>query len=196
MSSSSMVKTRCFSSVVYPESAPENWLEILEGFKVPAIVSPLHKDDVNADGEPKKPHYHVNIYFDGPRTKDYAVSLFEQIGGVGCETINSVRGATRYLIHMDNPEKAQYSRDDVKSFCGADFEALTALPTDEIKQVREMMVFITNNCITSFNRFADYCAENRDDWFRLLITSKSYFIKEYIKSLSWDIRGDFEKEVA
>lgn len=99
---------------------------------------------------------------------------------------------------MDNPEKAQYSKDDIKCFCGADFEALTILPTDEIKQVREMIAFIKSNGITSFNFFVDYCSENRDEWFRLLISSKSYFIKEYIKSLTWNLRGEYEydKEVS
>jgi hypothetical protein len=191
---SKTMKTRCFSTLVYPESAPENWFSILEELKVPAIVSPLHKDDVNPGGSPKKPHYHVNIYFDGPRSKEYAESLFAKIGGVGCETINSVRGATRYLLHMDNPEKAQYKREDIKELCGADFDAMTALPSDEIKGVREMMDFISNNCITSFNKFADYCAQNNNEWFKLLISSKSYFIKEYIKSLAWDLREQYEKE--
>lgn len=187
-------KYRCFSTIVYPESAPENWLSILEDMKVPAIVSPLHKDDINPGGTPKKPHYHVNLYFDGPRTQVYAESLFKQIGGVGCEIINSVRGATRYLLHMDNPDKAPYKREDIKQFCGADFESLTALPTDEIKVVRDMMDFIRCNCITSFNKFADYCADNNETWFRALISSKSYYIKEYVKSLAWELREAYEKE--
>lgn len=185
-------KYRSYSTIVYPESAPDNWLEILEQEKVPAIVSPLHKDDVNADGEPKKAHYHVNIYFDNARVPDGAKEIFDKIGGVGCEVINSVRGATRYLIHMDNPEKAQYDRQDVKCFCGADFDALVCLPSDDIKMVREMLIFIQNNLMTSFNQFVDYCAENNDEWFKLLITSKSFFIKEYIKSFAWDIKQQQE----
>ncbi len=40
--------------VVYPDSAPENWREMLRDIHVPGYVSPLHEDDYNADGEKKK----------------------------------------------------------------------------------------------------------------------------------------------
>ncbi|MDU2191324.1 MAG: Rep family protein, partial [Klebsiella pneumoniae] len=39
-------RTRNFTTIVYPESAPENWLEILQQLFVPALVSPLHDKDV------------------------------------------------------------------------------------------------------------------------------------------------------
>ena len=32
----------------YRESAPENYLEILEGFHIPFILSPWHDRDINA----------------------------------------------------------------------------------------------------------------------------------------------------
>ena len=35
-------RLRNFATVVYPESAPENWLDRLDGLHVPAFVSPLH----------------------------------------------------------------------------------------------------------------------------------------------------------
>ena len=40
--------------VVYPDSAPENWVEKLREMRVPGFISPLHDKDVNPDGEPKK----------------------------------------------------------------------------------------------------------------------------------------------
>ena len=41
----------------------------------------------------------------------------------------------------------------------------------------------------SFAQFADICAENYDDWYRALVMKCSYFIKEYIKSLTWEECG-------
>ena len=39
----------------YRESAPENYLEILEGFHIPFILSPWHDRDINRKtGELKK----------------------------------------------------------------------------------------------------------------------------------------------
>ena len=97
-------RTRNFGCVVYPESAPENWLEVLAENKVPALVSPLHDRDVDPQDQPKKPHFHVVIMFEGPKTIEQAKEIFDPIGGVGCEVIKSIRGYVRYLCHLDNPE--------------------------------------------------------------------------------------------
>ena len=44
-------RTRNFATVVYPDSAPDNWLSALEDTHVTSCVSPLHDQDVNPDGE-------------------------------------------------------------------------------------------------------------------------------------------------
>ena len=96
-------RKRNFATVVYPESAPENWQEILAGMFVPAFISPLHDKDINPTGEPKKPHYHVVVMNDGKKSIEQAQELFAAIGGVGCEVVQSIRGYARYLCHLDNP---------------------------------------------------------------------------------------------
>ncbi len=47
-------RTRNFTTIVYPESAPENWMEILGELFIPSLVSPLHDRDTNPTGECKK----------------------------------------------------------------------------------------------------------------------------------------------
>lgn len=179
-------RTRNFATVVYPESAPESWLETLDGLHVPAFVSPLHDKDVNPDGSPKKQHWHVLIMFASVKTREQAQAVIDAIGGVGCESVSTVRGYARYLVHADNPEKAQYDKSQVRAFSGADYDAITHLPTDDVKMVREMMEYIRVNHITSFAQFADVCAVEHEEWFRALVTKSTYFIKEYIKSLTWE----------
>lgn len=44
-------RTRNFATVVYLESAPENWERILEEHCVPAFISPLHDKDIDAEGK-------------------------------------------------------------------------------------------------------------------------------------------------
>ena len=184
----SVARTRNFATVIYPESAPDNWLEILEELHVPCLISPLHDKDVNPNGEQKKPHYHVLIMFESMKNYETQVRpIFDTIGGVGRENVNSARGYARYLIHKDNPEKYQYKAEDVKAIGGADYNAVISLPSDDIKAVREMIEYIRNNQITSFCNFVDFCAINNEEWFNLLCHSKSYFIKEYIKSLAWQL---------
>ncbi|MFS5771787.1 Rep family protein [Streptococcus agalactiae] len=52
--------------VVYPESLPENWKEIIS--TEPVAISPLHDKDVNADGTKKKPHYHIVFNYKGNKS--------------------------------------------------------------------------------------------------------------------------------
>lgn len=180
---------RNFATVLYPESAAENWVQILDETHIAALLSPLHDRDINPTGEPKKPHWHLLFLFDGVKTKEQVEAIIHKLGGVGCEVVANIRGYARYLIHADNPEKAQYSAADVRAFAGADFDSITHLPTDDIRMIQEMCAFIRVNQIRSFARFADICAESHPDWYRALVTRCSYFIKEYIKSSTWEDYG-------
>ena len=56
-------RSRLWVFVAYPESLPENWLDIIADWHVPCCISPLHDKDINADGEAKKPHYHIVLQF-------------------------------------------------------------------------------------------------------------------------------------
>ncbi|MDF9661329.1 Rep family protein, partial [Bacillus cereus] len=40
-------RTRNWTFIVYPESTPENWREIINDLHTPWIESPLHDKDVN-----------------------------------------------------------------------------------------------------------------------------------------------------
>ena len=65
-SNSGSGRTRNYATVVYPESAPSDWIDKLTECFVPAFISPLHDKDINPGGEPKKPHYHVIIMLPPP----------------------------------------------------------------------------------------------------------------------------------
>ena len=138
-------RTRNFACVVYPESAVENWPELLTEQFVPAFISPLHDEDINPTGEKKKPHYHVIIMFDSVKTTEQAKAIFEKIGGVGCEVVQSIRGYARYLCHLDNPEKHQYDVSEVRQLCGADYSGIIGLATDKYKAIAEMIDFCVEN---------------------------------------------------
>lgn len=179
-------RTRNYATVVYPDSAPENWLDILSNEHVPAFVSPLHDRDTNPTGESKKSHWHVMVMFDGVKTVGQAKNLFDKIGGVGCEVVKSIRGSARYLCHMDNPEKAQYKPEDVKCFGGADYNSVCSLPADRNKIIREMINFCDQNKIFSFAWLIRYSMDEKPDWFNSLCSNSTYVIKEYLKSKRWE----------
>jgi hypothetical protein len=183
--SSGVGRTRNFAAIVYPDSAPENWQDILAQQFVQAFISPLHDKDINPTGEAKKPHYHVMIMFDSTKTIEQAKDLFSLINGVGCEKINSTRGYARYLCHMDNPEKAQYSPEQVRSFCGADYTGTIGLVTDKYKAIKEMIEYCKSNDIYSYADLLEYCSNEHFDWFRVLCDNGTVVIKEYLKSRAW-----------
>lgn len=178
-------RTRYFATIVYPESAPENWEEILTQFHVPALVSPLHDSDVNPDGEIKKAHYHVLLMFESVKTQEQASEILDSIGGVGRENVASVRGYARYLCHLDNPEKHQYCPDDVRSFSGADYFDTVTLSTDRYACIGEMIDFIDANKIHNYMDLFKYARDNRPDWFRLLCDNCAYVIGQAIKGQTY-----------
>ena len=180
---------RNFATMVYPESAPENWREILAGYYVPAFISPLHDKDVNPTGEPKKPHHHVMLMFEGKKSDEQVREIFKTIGGVGLEKVDSMRGMARYLCHLDNPEKAQYNPSDVVSLCGSDYSYTIGIVADRYKAVREMIAFCEQNQIVSYAELLRYASVHQDTWFRVLCDSGTIVMKEYLKSVSWTQRA-------
>lgn len=182
-------RTRNYATVVYPESAPENWQETLSEMCIPCFISPLHDKDINPDGETKKPHFHVMLMYDSVKTLEQAVEVFSQIGGVGHEIIQSIRGYARYLCHLDNPEKAQYSPEDVTAYGGADYITTIGLVTDKYKAIGEIIDFCEENDIFNYAQLLVWCRANRFDWFRVLCDNGTFVVKEYLKSRAWGCKS-------
>lgn len=177
---------RNFATVVYPESAPLDWVGIIESHCVPAFISPLHDSDKNPTGESKKHHHHVMLMFEGKKSIEQVQELTELFGGVGIIRVQSLRGMARYLCHLDNPEKAQYSPDEVKSLSGADYFGAIQAQTDKYKAVDEMTAFCDANEVYSFRELLNYSKENRRDWFRALCDSCSLVMIRFLKAKTWE----------
>lgn len=186
-------RTRNYASIVYPESAPDKWQDILSQQFIPAFISPLHDKDTNPTGEVKKEHYHVILLFDSVKTCEQAKEVFSLINAVECQVVNSIRGYSRYLCHLDNPEKFQYRQEDVRCLCGADYPGVIGLSTDKYKAISEMIDFCKNNDIYSYSDLLEYCRDERFDWFRVLCDNGTVVIKEYLKSKSWTVNQLLKK---
>jgi len=102
------LKGRHFSYVIYPESAPNDWIEQLKKRGLAFVVSPLHNRDVNPDGTPKKAHYHVIVSWGNTTTYRAAKGLCALLNCPQPQMLKSCNGMYRYLTHRDNPEKFQY----------------------------------------------------------------------------------------
>lgn len=191
-------RARNWVFILYPDSAPKNWVELLDGLHVPAIVSPLHDRDVDPDGEPKKSHYHILLLFAGHKSFDQVVAITQtMLNGTIPQICNNVRGQVRYFVHMDNAEKAQYSVTDIRTFGGADcadYLRITNICRHEM--LRKMRKYIRDNNIYSFAQFLDYCDDAHTDWSDLLDDNSTMVISNYIKSRIYDRRDTMAQELA
>lgn len=177
-------KTRNWTFLVYPDSAPENWREILDEEAVPWLESPFHEFDLNADGTPKKPHWHVILIFDGPKTYSRVCKMIAPLNGPIPKMVQSLKGMTRYLAHLDNPEKYQYDFNLVVAHGGVDIkDCLKPTSGEKMQMIREMQIFCEENHIIEFCDLCDYAREEHfDDWFYSLINDSTYFMSQYLKS--------------
>ena len=181
-----MARSKNWATVIYPESAPDNWQSILGELKIEVFISPLHDKDINPTGEVKKSHYHVIIMFPSVKTSEQAKEVFDLIGGVGSERIASIRGYARYLCHLDNPDKAQYDTSDVVAYGGADYYSVITLVTDRYTTLSDILDFCDNNNISFYSDLIRWCKTNRFEWFRVLCDGGSYMVKEYLKTASFE----------
>lgn len=177
-------RTRNWTFVVYPESAPEDWREIIDGFHVPWVESPLHDKDVNPDGEVKKPHWHVMIMFSSNKSYNQIREITMKLNAPNPQKVANAKGMIRYFAHMDNPEKYQYDKTEIVAHAGADISNYLAATTAErYELIREMLSFVNEQKITEIKDLLDYAMYERfDDWFQLLCDNSAYIVDSYIKS--------------
>ena len=98
-------KGRAWAFVMYPESMPTNFYELLEQTGLPFAISPLHDKDLDPTGEPKKPHYHVMCYYENTTTKkNVKENVCDLVSGTIPIKLESMRGMYRYHLHLDNPD--------------------------------------------------------------------------------------------
>lgn len=184
-------RKRNFAFVMYPESAPDNWYQIISELKVPCFISPLHDKDVNPSGEPKKSHYHIMLMFEGNKSQEQIDSMLKDLNLAAngyYETVASLRGYARYLCHLDNPEKYLYSINDVISLCGSDYQDVIGRHKDDREVLISIMNYIEEKNIFSFRVLTNLVVAEHKEWFDVLAYKNTLFLKEYLKSRSWDFK--------
>lgn len=182
-------RKRNFFFLVAPESAPKGWREILESEHVPAFISPLHDKDVKDDGAAKYPHYHVLVMFRGKKSIEQVQDLAHKCGAVNdhVEPCQDARAYARYLCHLDDRSKAQYSVSEVVSLGGADYIGTIGTASDTDIALAEMMDWCQEQGCYSFYRLSLYARDNRPDWFRVVSTKRTVFLTAWLKSMQWEI---------
>lgn len=183
------MRSRIFATVVYPESAPEDWRERLESTHVAAMVSPLHCRDTLPTGELKKEHWHVLWRYAGVKSIAQAQELVTLIGGAGAvEVVADYRGYARYLCHLDSPDKAQYDPDEIECFGGADWAEVALSEAERTDaQLDEIEDWIDETGCISYAALCRYARRQRPDWTRCIRTHTVH-LSALIRSAYWEAR--------
>lgn len=177
------IKKRNWAFVLYPESMPRDWLDILRVSGLPIAISPLHDQDVNADGSPKKPHYHCIAVYGSPTTFSNVKTLTDRLNAPIPIALDQVRGYYRYFTHQDNPEKCQYDEKEIQHVNGfsiLDFVELTKNEVNKIK--RALLAIIREHQFTEYRTFMDYVdlflSDNEFD----VASNHTFFFDKYLTS--------------
>lgn len=177
------VKKRNWAFVVYPESAPSDWIEQLQKTGLQCAISPLHDKDIDPTGTPKKAHYHVIANYSGPTSYNVVKALTDKLNAPIPQVLEQVRGYYRYLTHKDNPEKYQYDDKDIKTVNGfnvADFMELSKSEVNEIK--RELQKLIREQGMIEYADFMDYLLDEGKTLEYDVASNNTYFFDKYISS--------------
>lgn len=182
--SQAKARTRNWTFVVYPESVSSNWRDVLDEEHIQWVESPLHDKDTNADGEIKKAHIHVLVMYDGVKSYNQILEITNKINASVPQKCGSAKGLVRYMVHMDNPEKYQYSKTDIIGHGGVDImEMLKPTSGSRYEMLKEMTEFIVDNDVREYETLWIYAMQNRfDDWFQLLSDNGTFAINNFIKS--------------
>lgn len=155
------------------------------------LLSPVHDEDLNADGTHKKPHYHFLMHFPTKKSLAQIQAISDEFSGVRvlydeC-AVRDIRAMCRYLVHKDNPEKFQYEISDLKTFGGFDYQKYFTGSDDVDLILQEIMEFCKDNNLTSLARLSQYSARYRKDWFRVISAKRTRFLLAYLQSLQWEL---------
>lgn len=162
------VKSRFWTAIVYEDSAPEDWRDIIKISGLRCAISPYHDRDINPTGEPKKPHWHIILCWDGPTTYNNARKFVQdELHTPIPKDLKSVRGMYNYFSHKDNPEKAQYDEsliEHLNGFCLAEFVELTRGEVNEA--IKNTFKLIREVGITEYSSLLDFLEDNGlgDEW--------------------------------
>lgn len=148
------------------------------------VESPLHDSDLNGDDTEKKAHWHVLTMFEGNKSYEQVLEITKQLNATIPIMCQSPKGLVRYMAHLDNPEKHQYSTSDIIGHGGADvLELLKPTAASRYYLIKEMSEFVIEHDILYFTELYEFAMWNRfDDWFPLLCDNSAFVMTSVIKS--------------
>lgn len=183
MAKSETVKKRNWTFVLYPESAPPDWVEQLKQSGLLCAVSPLHDKDTNPTGEPKKAHHHIVLVYSGPTTYNAVAKFTARLNATIPQDLESVRGMYRYFTHKDNPEKYQYDEGDILCINGFNIADLVELTKSEVNEIKMRILQIIRGAdIVEYCDLINFLIDNEMGAEYDVACNNTFFFNSYVAS--------------
>lgn len=193
-------RSRGFAFLVYPDSCKDDWMGYLYDTHIPIFISPLHQpEESDTDDSRHKPHYHVQLMFDGKHTLKQIKDISDHCSGVQPISLFSIRGYARYLIHRDDPKKIQYKPEDVIEYAGADYFRICTQEEDCLQLVYQIMDFADKYHIYNYAMILNHARLEYHGWMRILAANTGYArtVQMYLKGKAeheYNLKEKMEKE--
>lgn len=191
-----------YSFVAYPESSDiDKITETLTGSGAEWAWI-LHDKDNDKDGNPKKPHWHILAGWENhfPTWRDFK-RMCKEVGAVAVSSekclVHDCAGVEAYLDHHNEPEKYQYSPDDIHISECFDSSSYQTKEMQRTKSRQARKQAAADADVETFTAWMDFVSEQDCEDFATLIqlarvnrpellaymTSNTYVCKSYLDSL-------------
>lgn len=180
-----------WASILYTESCVADIESALLALKVPCALSPLHDRDMCEEtGELKKPHYHLLLHYTSLKSQRQIKEDLEPLGAVGAERVRELGAYARYLIHVDDPDKAQYDIQDLRVYNGFDISKYfeeTKIGVDA--GFAELVKIALEQGYTEYCSLVTYCLES-DAELLPCCRKSAYALTSFLRSRAFQNRED------
>ncbi|MBF0846410.1 replication protein RepB [Streptococcus danieliae] len=173
---SAVSKYRNFTFLIYPESAPEDWIERLEKIGLPVAISPFHnKDRIENDRNSenlsgfKKAHYHCIYVANNPVTVNSVRNKLKRALGNNAvaivKVIDNVENMYLYLTHESKDairkKKYVYDKKDIIHLNNFDIARYISYSKEDYDEMHYNLLMIVRdlklmNMIELINSFDMY----------------------------------------
>lgn len=184
--------------ILYLENMIEDWKDSIGDTVELPVAYCVHDQDLDNDGDCRKPHVHMILAFPNTTTYKNALSVYDLLSAPGkkaintCKKVISIRGSYNYLIHDtdDCRKKGKHLYDKseritLNNFDIGAYEQLDISQKNEM--IRELAKDIIDHNFINFTDFYCYVLSNYEDL--------NYFdlVKSYSGLFERLTKGNYQK---
>lgn len=205
-------KAQNFTFLIYPDSAQENWKELLEELGQPIAISPLHDMDKAELGGFKKSHYHCIYRANNNVTADSVRKKIQRKLGVKAvakvQIVDNIQNMYLYLTHESKDAVAKnkhvYDKKDIVLLNNFDIERYIVFDVEELSEKFDIICdIILDNELANMVQLMTFLKENGTEYgftnrrlIRKVVESRTGLLRLYFDGVYQEQRNKIEREKA